>query len=525
MNLQDTLQNFLSGHYRPQARPLVMAIVNVTPDSFSGDGIANQNIGDEESVVAMVREKLRAGMDIIDIGGESTRPGATPVSVDDEIKRLTPFVRAVAKYFPSLPISIDSQKPAVVEAMFSLAVAPRLIINDVAFGLDEKRDADMLAVLSRHHEKLFGYIVMHNGVARGNKIASTDEMYKAAIEKNKNLGASYHGGQYQNVIDDINYFFKQAIEKITAAGIAKDKIMLDVGFGFGKTIEDSLALINNMPVYKSLGLPLVVGISRKSFIGKLLGRDLAQDTNARLIGGTVMESVALQRVLSHVAGPTKTDRAPHDKNQPDNNDMFPVIVRVHDVAPAFDMARVLGALHHGHRPDYIIALGSNMSSNMAADNDDASDKPTSREKNIAKNITAAIAALNRLGQVVMVSPIYNSAPQYNENQDNFLNAVVVYRGRQEPLQLLAELKKLEKEFGRVDNGTRHQPRPIDLDIISYGEQCLKLDNLTIPHPLAFERAFVLKPLLDIQPWFVFRDRGCYARDLLSQVADQPIKKI
>ncbi len=484
-----TLQQLLSN----QQRPLVMAILNATPDSFSGDGVVkdltmpmpaannlsplisdklNKSSGNEDVIVKIITEHLRHGMDIIDVGAESTRPGATPVPMEEEIARLIPIIKIITKNFPSLPISIDTQKPAVAATMLAMGAT---IINDVGFGRNIERDKEMLTVLKQYKEKLLAYIVMHN---------AADKML---VEKNNQLGHSYQGQPRSKNLQDINNFFRHAIKMFTAAGLPKSKIILDVGFGFGKSIEDSLYLINHIADYKKFGAPLLLGLSRKSFIGKLLGRKVDE----RVIGGVALQTAALQRITQKRF------------LQKDNG----AIVRVHDITPNFDMARIIGALQFTKKPDYIIAVGSNMGDRK-------------------KNIRLAVAALNKIGKVKKISPLYQTAPQYNQDQQDFLNGALLYHGPQEPHQLLAELKIIEKSLGREETTARNQPRPIDLDIIAYGEQILASDNLTIPHPLAFERAFVLQPLLDLKPWFVFRDRGCYARDLLAPLlTTQTIKKI
>ncbi|MCX8516097.1 MAG: 2-amino-4-hydroxy-6-hydroxymethyldihydropteridine diphosphokinase, partial [Alphaproteobacteria bacterium] len=353
-------------------------------------------------------------------------------------------------------------KPQVVEQLLPYGID---IINDVAFGRDRKRD-QMMTALARHMGGgLMGYVVMHN-------VANSDQ-----LEKNSLLGASYRPGRYQDLLADIDSFFGSAIDDVTAAGVARDRIVLDAGFGFGKSLVHSLQLVAQFNTFAHWQLPLLFGISRKSFIGKLLGRGIDQ----RLHGGMMLEATA----MNHGAG----------------------IIRVHDVAPAFDLSLMAAALHQQRRPDYIIALGSNMGG---------------REQHMQQ----AIDELQQLGQVVAQSSFYETAPQYNKEQDYFINGAVLLRADHEPLDLLARLKDIEQRLGRITEVARFQPRPIDLDIIAYGEQQLNLPDLTIPHAAATERAFVLAPLVDLKPFFIFRDIGCYARDLLPPLQRmQGIKKI
>jgi dihydropteroate synthase len=223
-------------------RPLIMGIVNVTPDSFS-DG------GRLQSAHAAVDHALRLaaeGADILDIGGESTRPGSDPVSVEDELDRVLPVIAALAKQTDK-PISIDTRKAAV---MRRAADAGATIINDVsALGYDpEARAAAAATGLS--------VILMH------------------ALGDPKTM---QHNPQYHDVLLDVFDALEASISAAVDAGIPQTKLICDPGIGFGKTLDHNLALISGLSLFHALGVPVLLGASRKRFIGALTGIDVAAD--------------------------------------------------------------------------------------------------------------------------------------------------------------------------------------------------------------------------------------------------------
>ncbi|MCX7968961.1 MAG: dihydropteroate synthase [Armatimonadetes bacterium] len=216
-------------------RTLVMGIINVTPDSFSGDGII-----DTDAAVAKAWKFVEEGADIVDIGGESTRPGSQPVHAAEEMRRVLPVIeRLVVENFP-LPISVDTYKPEVAKLALE---AGACIVNDI-FGLRQPRMMDLVA------ERKPAVVIMHmQGTPQTMQINPT----------------------YEDCVREIAGFLKQQAETVMKLGLPKDKIIVDPGIGFGKTVEHNLEILRRLREIKLLGFPVLVGTSRKSFIGKILG--------------------------------------------------------------------------------------------------------------------------------------------------------------------------------------------------------------------------------------------------------------
>lgn len=225
-------------------RTLIMGILNVTPDSFS-DGGRSATLDD---AVTNAHRLVAEGADILDIGGESTRPGHTPVPAEEELRRVLPAVEALAGL--PVPISIDTQKAIVAEAALK---AGAVIINDI-WGL--MGDPDMARVAAAHDA---GVVAMHNR-------ASVDP----AVD----------------IVADMIGFFEQALERAARAGIRPDRIALDPGIGFGKTFEQNLKAIGSLAEIGKLGFPLLLGTSRKSLIGKVI-----ETTPAERLPGTIASNV------------------------------------------------------------------------------------------------------------------------------------------------------------------------------------------------------------------------------------------
>ena len=226
-------------------RTYVMGILNVTPDSFSGDGlIAN---GDAiQNATFQAKGMLDSGADILDIGGESTRPGSEPVTLDEELERVIPVVHALHKNFPDALISIDTYKAQVAEEAIK---AGAHIVNDV-WGL--RADSNLANIVAKYNVPV---ILMHN---RSNP---------ASVEVKEKLGNAYIGAEYENLIEDVKRELLVSVEIAKNAGIKENVIWLDPGIGFGKKREHNLELINRLDEIKKLGYPVLLGTSRKSFIG------------------------------------------------------------------------------------------------------------------------------------------------------------------------------------------------------------------------------------------------------------------
>lgn len=235
-------------------RTQVMGIVNVTPDSFSDGGKFHDPAAAATHAMALVEQ----GADIIDIGGESSRPGAEPTTVEEELARVIPVIRALVKAIPDTPISIDTYKPLVAQAAMAEGAA---MINDIS-GL---RDPAMAALAAKSGAPA---VVMH---------------MKGTPKSMQNRPA------YSDVVAEVKSFFKERIRTLTRMGV--EKIILDPGIGFGKTANHNLQLLNRLEEIVAFGYPVLVGLSRKSFIGKALGENITD----RETGGVVANAIAIAK--------------------------------------------------------------------------------------------------------------------------------------------------------------------------------------------------------------------------------------
>jgi dihydropteroate synthase len=238
------------------ARTYVMGILNVTPDSFSGDGLLASGSPPGDAIEQAGRF-LAAGADILDVGGESTRPGAQNVSADEELARVLPVIRGLAQRFPQAVISIDSYKAVVAQEALE---AGAHLVNDV-WGL--RADPAMASVVARRKVPV---ILMHNRSKAAN------------AQVQEQLGARYVGMEYRDLIEDVKAELMESVRLARAAGIRDEHIILDPGIGFGKTVEQNLELLNRLQEIRALGFPVLLGPSRKSFIGYTL--DLPPDQRA-----------------------------------------------------------------------------------------------------------------------------------------------------------------------------------------------------------------------------------------------------
>lgn len=250
------------------SRTFVMGILNVTPDSFSGDGLMSN--GDLlEQALRQAEYFLKHGADILDVGGESTRPGSVPVNADEEIERVFPVIQEIHKIFPEAILSIDTSKSKVAQAGF---LAGAHILNDV-WAL--RADPGLAAVASTFHAPV---ILMHNRSNPG------------SVEVRKQLGNAYIGSEYDDLIEDVKRELLASVEIAKQAGVEESHIILDPGIGFGKTREHNLELINRLDEIRALGYPVLLGTSRKSFIGFTL--DLPADQRIEGTAATVAVGIA-----------------------------------------------------------------------------------------------------------------------------------------------------------------------------------------------------------------------------------------
>jgi dihydropteroate synthase len=236
-------------------RTYVMGIINITPDSFSGDGLIlpseSPRTGEDicAQAVAQASDFIASGADILDIGGESTRPGALPVTVEEEAARVEPVIRSIAVHYPNVTLSVDTYRASVAEAALQ---AGAHMVNDV-WGL--KADPALANVVARYGVPV---VLMHNRSSW------------AHAEIQASLGGRYIGMPYENLLEDVKRELLESVEIAHVAGIRDENILLDPGIGFGKTVEQNLELVDRLDEIKALGYPVLLGVSRKSFIGYTL---------------------------------------------------------------------------------------------------------------------------------------------------------------------------------------------------------------------------------------------------------------
>ncbi len=265
-------------------RPVVMGILNITPDSFSDGGSYYKNHQLSLDLAVRRAEQMMAeGAQIIDIGGESTRPGAPPVTGQEELDRVVPVVEAVAGKLGAL-VSVDTSSPQVIRESARHGAS---LINDV-------RALQREGALAAAEATGLPVCLMH--------MQGEPDTMQASPE-------------YGDVVGQVLGFLRARVDACQAAGIAQERILLDPGFGFGKTLAHNLALLQHLPEFAQLGLPLLVGMSRKSMVAQLLGRPVEQ----RLAGSLALAMLAAERGAA--------------------------IIRVHDVAETVDVLKVLAAIN------------------------------------------------------------------------------------------------------------------------------------------------------------------------------------
>jgi dihydropteroate synthase len=241
-----------------------MGVVNVTPDSFSDGG----KFFDARAAVEHGLELAAQGAEILDIGGESTRPRATPVDEAEELRRVIPVIEQLAARV-KIPISIDTMKPAVARAAIAAGAS---IVNDVAAN---REDDSMSRVVA---ETGAGYVLMH-------MLGTPQTMHVNPV--------------YADVVREVHEFFSRKIQRLGDCGIAREQVIVDVGIGFGKTLEHNLLLLGSLRSFKKLERPLLLGVSRKSFMGKLLGAETPGRLPAALACASLAVEAGVQMVRTH----------------------------------------------------------------------------------------------------------------------------------------------------------------------------------------------------------------------------------
>ena len=269
---------FRCGHFRfDLSRPLVMGVVNVTPDSFFDGGQYLRR----DAALAHAQQLIAEGADILDVGGESTRPGASPVGIQEELDRILPIVEELRD--APVPVSIDTFKPEVMKAAIS---AGAQMVNDINALQD---------------------------TAAMNALAASQAAV-CLMHKQGNPQTMQQQPHYENVVAEVSAFLLDRIAASQAAGIQRDRIVIDPGFGFGKTLAHNLDLLRELDKLAELGVPMLAGLSRKSMLGALTGQDVAH----RLPASIAAALIAVQ----------------HGAN----------IVRVHDVRATVDALKIWSAV-------------------------------------------------------------------------------------------------------------------------------------------------------------------------------------
>lgn len=406
------------------ATPVVMGILNVTPDSFS-DGGEHEGF---DAAIAHAEQMLEEGAKIIDVGGESTRPGAAPVSEEEELARVLDVVRELAER--GVCVSIDTRHASVARVCVEAGAS---IINDVS-GFRDSAMADV----ARSCEA--GLVVMH---MQGEPGTMQDDP------------------QYTDVVAEVRDYLAARAAELEAAGVARERICLDPGPGFGKTQQQTVELVRNFQEFERLGYPLMAAFSRKSFVGYAYNIDEPAERDV---------ASAAEALMACELGAT--------------------VVRAHNVGLNVKALEDL-------RPYVLLGLGCNVP--LVAE-------PGEEQEAKIAQLNMAIGNLCMMPdtQIIDISSFYESEPAYYLEQEPFVNAVVLLRSGLPPKEMLEYLHAIENNLGRVreiENG----PRTCDIDILDYQMYVFDGDVLTLPHPRVCERDFVVKPLLELLPGHVLAD--------------------
>lgn len=400
--------------------PIIMGILNLTPDSFSDGG----SYPTPEDAIARGLQMIEEGALIIDVGGESTRPGAAPVSEEEECARVLDVVKALAS--KGICVSIDTRHTPVARAALAAGAS---IINDVS-GFRDPAMVDLAASCDA------GLVVMHMG---------GDDPRTMQNEP-----------VYEDVLAEVRDYLKAQADNLIAHGVARERICLDPGPGFGKTAKQTVELMRNFHEFNRLGFPTMVAVSRKSYIGEAYHIEDPKERDS---------ASAAEALMACELGAS--------------------VIRTHNVALTAQ------ALEENLRPYVLIGMGCNVAL--------VADEGEEREGKIAM-INKAIGDMCMLPdtQIIDISSYYESEPAYFEDQDLFVNTVVLIRTGLPPQELLTYLQAIENSLGRVRT-QKNGPRTCDLDILDYQGYVSDLEVLTLPHPLLLERDFVVKPLLELLP--------------------------
>lgn len=364
--------------------PIIMGILNLTPDSFSDGG----SYPTPEDAIARGLQMVEEGALIIDVGGESTRPGATPVTEEEECARVLDVVKALAS--KGICVSIDTRHAPVARAALEAGAS---IINDVS-GFRDPAMVDLAASCDA------GLVVMHMG---------GDDPRTMQNEP-----------VYEDVVAEVRDYLKAQADNLIAHGVARERICLDPGPGFGKTAKQTIELMRNFHEFNRLGFPTMVAVSRKSYIGEAYHIEDPKERDS---------ASAAEALMACELGAS--------------------VIRTHNVALTAQ------ALEENLRPYVLIGMGCNVAL--------VADEGEEREGKIAM-INKAIGDMCMLPdtQIIDISSYYESEPAYFEDQDLFVNTVVLMRTGLPPQELLTYLQAIENSLGRVRTQKNGRARAISI---------------------------------------------------------------
>jgi dihydropteroate synthase len=431
------------------SRVHLMGIVNVTPDSFSDGG----RFVEARAAIAHAERLVTEGADLLDLGAESTRLNATPVPAEEEWRRLQPVLEEVVRW--GVPVSVDTHKPEVMRAALEAGAD---LINDVR----ALTTPGALQALAAHPSA--GVCLMHS---RGDP--STMQTL----------------AQYDDVVEEVAAFLAERFQAACTAGIASERVVLDPGYGFAKTVEHSVELLSRQEALRArltdagVDRPLLAGLSRKGTVGRLTGRPVEQ----RLAGSLAAALLAAQRGAR--------------------------VLRVHDVAETVDVLKVWRAVDQASAETVAVGLGANLG-----------DARATLAWAVQELAAHPAVALQRVSSLYRTRPVDAEGPDY-------LNAVALLTTSLDPHALLGLLQGLEQQAGR-ERPYRNAPRTLDLDLLLFGQRELNTDHLTLPHPRMHQRRFVLEPLAEVAPHLHVPGQASTSSlcaGLRDEAADQVVERV
>ncbi len=438
--LRDSFATWQCGtHELSLMRPRIMGILNVTPDSFSDGG---ENF-DHDKAIEHGLSMLDAGADIIDVGGESTRPGATPVAPDEELDRIALVVEALCER--GAIVSVDTRHVEVARTCLELGAS---IINDVSGFTDP-------AMVELVSQSTCGVVIMHWRQKTGTSSRRSVQLYanhpaRRVMQSTRRFTLPDEAPLMREVMG----FLGDQARKLMRAGVAHDRICIDPGAGFEKSTDEDVIIQRNTKKLTSMGYPVLTAVSLKRFVGAITGTGEPRERMSATVG----------MCLSAVSNGAR-------------------ILRVHDVAAAFQATTSFWTATRADSRQGFVALGSNVGDRMG-------------------NLVQAVRLINKLPLtcVTAVSNAYETEPAYGIGSE-VANAVAEIHTELHPIVLLDMLLKIEDELGRERDPETlgHGPRTIDCDLCWIEGEEHHGPRLELPHPRLGERDFVLVPMEDLMP--------------------------